>query len=96
MHVISRKKLVDFWRKHPQAKGPLIFWFKIAKRSKWRTFAEVRQGWGSADQVRKYVVFDIGGNKYRLIAVIHYNRQKLFIRYVLTHGEYDKEDWKFD
>jgi mRNA interferase HigB len=74
----------------------LAGWYKLAKKAKWRTLAEVRQDCGSADQVKKFVVFNIGGNKYRLITVIHYNRQKLFIRHVLTHGEYDEEGWKHD
>lgn len=96
MHVISRKKLVGFWRKHPQAKGPLSEWYKVAQHAAWDKFGDVRQDYPSADQVGKFVVFNIGGNKYRLIAVIHYNRRKLFIRYVFTHGEYDKDDWKND
>ena len=96
MHVISRKKLRDFWTKHPQAKGPLNAWYKIAKKARWEKFADVRNDYASADAVGRFVVFNVGGNKYRIIAEINYGRQKVFIRHVFTHGEYDKDDWKND
>ena len=62
----------------------------------WRNFADVRTVFPSADQVGKFTVFDIGGNKFRLIAVIHFNRGKVFVRHVLTHQEYDRGQWKND
>ena len=58
--------------------------------------AEVRKTLSRADLVGRFVVFDIGGNKYRLIAVIHFNRGKLYVRHVLTHAEYDEGKWKDD
>jgi len=94
MHVISKKKLREFWEDHPKAKTPLVAWFQIAKHAEWQTFAEVRQTFNTTDQVGRFTVFDIAGNKYRLIAVIHFNRQKLYVRHVLTHGEYDQGKWK--
>lgn len=94
MHVISRKKLKDFWRKHRQAEGPLKAWYARVRKAKWEQFEDVRQDYASADQVGKFVVFNIAGNKYRLIAAIHYNRQKVYVRHILTHGEYDDDDWK--
>jgi mRNA interferase HigB len=94
MHVISRKKLREFWELYPKARTPLDAWYQVAKRAKWENFAEVRQTFNSADVVGRFVVFNIGGNKYRLIAVIHYNRGKVFIRHVLTHAEYDEGKWK--
>jgi mRNA interferase HigB len=94
MHVISRKKLRAFWGIHPEAKSPLDSWFRIAKRTDWNTFAEIRAVFRSADQVGKSIVFNIGGNKYRLIAEINYRRQKLFVRHVLTHADYSREAWK--
>jgi mRNA interferase HigB len=96
MHVISYKALKQFWRKHPDAKIPLKGWYKRAVKAEWRKFADVRQSFPSADQVKRFVVFNIGGNNYRLITAIHYNRLKVYIRHVLTHGEYDEEDWKND
>lgn len=93
MHVISKKKLREFWEKHPRAKSPLENWYQIAKAAEWESFADVRAAFNTADAVGKFVVFDIGGNKYRLIAAIHYNRGKLFVRHVLTHAEYDEGKW---
>ncbi len=96
MHVISRKKLVEFWKKHPAAEGPLKAWNARTRHANWKKFADVREDYPTADQVGRFVVFNIGGNNYRLIAVIHYNRGKVYIRHILTHGEYDDDDWKND
>src|SRR5260370_32166143 len=94
MHVISKKKLREFWARYPKAKSPLEAWYQIAKQAEWEKFAEVRQTFKGADAVGRFVVFDIGGNNYRLIAAIHFNRGKLFVRHVLTHAEYEKGKWK--
>lgn len=94
MHVISLKKLRDFWAVRPDAMSPLLHWHKIARVAEWKTFTEVRADFPAADQVGKFTVFDIGGNKYRLIAVIHFNRGKVYVRHVLTHREYDGDQWK--
>ena len=96
MHVISKKALRRFWRLHPVAERPLRRWFNTAGAAVWRSFADVRAVYAKADQVGRFTVFNIGGNKYRLIAVIHYNRGKVFVRHVLTHKEYDRGDWKND
>jgi len=94
MHIISKKKLREFWDIHPKAKAPLEAWYQVALAEEWESFADVRKTFNTADQVGKFTVFNIGGNKYRLIAVIHFNRGKLFVRHVLTHAEYDEEKWK--
>ena len=96
MHVISQKTLRAFWTKHPQAKNPLQAWFTRTKKAEWDSFEDVKADFGSADQVGRLTVFDIGGNKYRLIAHIHFNRGKVYVRQVLTHADYDKGDWKKD
>lgn len=64
------------------------------KSGAFQSFAELRAVFPSADLVGKLTVFNIGGNKVRLIAAIHYNRQKIYIRAVLTHAEYDGGKWK--
>jgi mRNA interferase HigB len=98
VHVISRKALTEFWKVHASAEASLTTWFKAASRGSFRDLAELKQTFGSVDYVsagmRGLYVFDIGGNKYRLIAAIHFNTQKLFIRHVLTHAQYDKGGWK--
>jgi mRNA interferase HigB len=93
MHVISRKKLREFWGEHHRARRPLEAWYQKAKSAEWEDFSEVKAMFPHADQYARFVIFDIGGNKYRLIAIIHYNRRKVFVRHVLTHVEYDTGDW---
>jgi mRNA interferase HigB len=98
MHVIKLGPLRDFWRIHPQARRPLLDWYQTARRARWRTIFDVRRVYPHADAVavsgRTATVFNVAGNHYRLIVVIHYNRQKIYIRYVLTHAEYDRGKWK--
>ena len=96
MHVISEKKLREFWATHSDAEGALRAWHRVAEQAAWEKFADVRAACASADQVGKFTVFNIGGNKYRLIAVIHYNRAKVFVRHVLNHADYDRGAWKSD
>jgi mRNA interferase HigB len=93
MHVISKKKLREFWTTHPKSKSALQSWYQVARHAKWRNFHDVRQSFRTADQVGHMTVFDIGGNKYRLIAAIHFNRGRVFVRHVLTHSEYDEGQW---
>lgn len=94
MHVISRKALRDFWEHHPDSQSPLTRWYSIVSKTEFKDFDEVRATFPSADWVEGLIVFNIGGNKYRLIAAIHFNRGKVYIRQVLTHKEYDKGAWK--
>ena len=94
MHVISRKILHQFAQKYPDSEKPLTRWFKIVQKSQFNTFDELRSIFPSADLVSNLIVFNIGGNKYRLITSIHFNRQKIYIRYILTHSDYDKQTWK--
>jgi mRNA interferase HigB len=94
MHIISKKKLREFWTEHLQAQAPLETWHRVVEHSHWETFNDVRATFGSADLVGRFVVFNIAGNNYRLIAAIHFNRGKVFVRHVLTHAEYDQGKWK--
>ncbi len=94
MHVITRKRLNDFAGKFPDAENALARWYRSTKQNNFTDFAEVRKMFPSADKVGKLTVFNIGGNKVRLIAAIHYNRRKVYIRAVLTHKEYDAGKWK--
>ena len=96
MHVISRSRLVEFWEKYPNAQNSLRSWYKLTSEAEWQNFVDLRQVYPSADQVSNLTVFNIGGNNYRLIALVDYKYQKVFIRHVLTHAEYNKEDWKND
>jgi mRNA interferase HigB len=85
MHVISRKTLRLFWEQHPDSQTALARWFKVMRHTEFHTFTELRATFPSADKVEDWIVFNVGGNKYRLIASIHFNRSKVYIRHVLTH-----------
>jgi mRNA interferase HigB len=94
MHVITRKRLNEFAERYPDAKTALGRWYGLAKRNDFANFAELRAIFPAADQVGKLTVFNVGGNKVRLIAAIHYNRKRIYIRAVLTHAEYDEGQWQ--
>ncbi|MFN2507480.1 MAG: type II toxin-antitoxin system HigB family toxin [Chthoniobacterales bacterium] len=94
MHVITRKRLNNFAATHPETKSALVQWYAIMRKGRFTDFVHLRQTFPHADQVGKFTVFNIGGNKVRLIAAVHYNRKKIYIRHVLTHQEYDRAHWK--
>ena len=78
MHIITRKRIQEFIAKYPDSEPSLENWYRIVKRAKYSSFGELKQHFRSADYVDGFVVFNISGNKYRLIAAIHFN-QKRFI-----------------
>ena len=92
MHIISRKALRDFWESYPESQ--MSRWYTIIKKSVFKDFNDLRTTFPSADWVEGLVVFNVGGNKYRLIAAIHFNRGRVYIRRVLTHEDYDQGAWK--
>jgi len=94
VHVISRKALQKFAQKNPQCKSALDSWYRIIKKTDYDSFSELRKTFKSADKVGKFTVFNIGGNKARLITAIHYNARRIYIRHVITHVEYNKGNWK--
>lgn len=94
MHIITRKHILDFASKHPETASALDAWYRIVKKTQFSNFAKLRMTFPSIDKVGDLFVFNIGGNKVRLIAAIHFNRQTIFIRHVLTHKEYDLNKWK--
>lgn len=94
MHVITRKRLREFAARHRDSTEPLAAWYGIMSKTDFKSFAALKRAFRSIDKVGKLTVFDIGGNKYRLIATIHYNRKKVYIRHVLTHAEYDRNEWQ--
>ena len=89
MHIISLKMLRDFWHKHPEAERPLRNRHTVAEHSRFVDFTDLRQRLGNADYVAPYTVFDVGGNNYRIIAVVRYRDGKIFVRWVMNHREYD-------
>jgi mRNA interferase HigB len=94
MRIIKRGALVNFWLAHPDAKASLESWYGVVRRADWKTPAELKLVYPNADLVGRRTVFNISGNKYRLIARINYQGQRIFVLYILTHAEYDKGIWK--
>lgn len=91
MHIISRKKLTDYYQDHPLSKVALEEWFTRTKASNWTCFADIKNTFNSVDSVgNRHYVFNIKRNDFRLIVVIHFIPGKVYIRFVGTHAEYDK------
>ena len=94
LHIISRKRLKEAATLHGDLEAPLDVWFRIVKRASWQNLADVRKTFASADLVNRWTVFNVKGNRYRLVAEINYRFQRVYIRHVLTHTDYDREGWK--
>jgi len=96
VRIISKRRLREFWERHPDAKDPLLDWYNIARKASWQNLAEVRESFRHADPVGDCTIFNIKGNDYRLITLIRYRLKLIYILHVLTNKEYDKEKWKDD
>ena len=96
MRVISRRKIREASKDHPDWEASLSAWYKTAKSADWSHFPDVKQTWRNSDIVGTCVVFDISNNRCRLIVWINYRSKKIFIRFILSHVEYDREKWKYD
>ena len=93
MNVVSRQTLVAFWTKHPQSKGVLSQWFSAARRAEWKTPQDIRAEYNSADFLGdNRVVFDLGGNNYRVVVRVSYRFKQVLIKFVGAHAEYDRID----
>lgn len=94
VRVISRRAIREFAERFPDALEALHHWANATESVDWASPADLRRTFNTADFVGDLTVFDIGGNKYRLIAFVHYRRKVVFIKDVLTHKAYDKGAWK--
>ena len=94
MKISYHNKLVMFWEKHPEAKKPLEAWFRTMESKDFSSFNDLRKTFGSADCVDGLTVFDIGGDRHRLIASIHYHLKNVSIQAVLTRQEHGRGEWK--
>jgi mRNA interferase HigB len=93
MRVVTPKRLKEFAEKHPQAKIPLLYWYGITQKASWKNVNDVRRDFPSADYVgNNRFVFNIKGNTFRLITIIIFASQKVYIRFFGSHAEYDKID----
>jgi len=94
VRIISKRRIREFTKRFPKAVGPLKHWANAVEAADWRTPGELKGAFRSADFVGDLTVFNVGGNKYRLIAFVHYRRRIVYLKHILTHEEYDKGEWK--
>ena len=94
MHVITRRKLLQAGAIYPTAAVPLDYWYRACKGAHWKSIVDVRKDLPTADAAGEYTVFNIKGNTLRLITEINYRKQRVYLRHILTHAEYDKGAWK--
>lgn len=99
MRVIKRSTLLAFAKQDPDALAPLRHWYQAVRAARWRSFADVRRTFITADVVRtnrghRVLVFDIAGNNHRLVAHVSYQKQKVYVLRVMTHREYNRNRWK--
>jgi len=94
MHIITRTRILEAIEAHPDCETNLNGWYRVMKRTRFRNFAELKSSFGTVDKVGHVYVFNVAGNKLRLVAAIHFNRGKVFIRSILTHAKYDEDKWK--
>ena len=94
MRIISKAAITEFTKTHKDALESLLHWHSVTKRAAWRHLVDIRADFPHADAVDLFTVFNIGGNKYRLVSVIQYRWQIVYIRRILTHAEYDEGKWK--
>lgn len=94
MQIIAKKALKAFWARHNQAEAPLTAWYLAVSKAEWKTPADVKAMFGTTVDfiADNRVIFDIAGNKYRLIVHIAYGFKRVLIKFVGTHAEYDRID----
>ncbi|MDW3645795.1 MAG: type II toxin-antitoxin system HigB family toxin [Bacteroidia bacterium] len=91
MRVVTPRVLKEYSDRHAQAKIPLLLWYEVTKKASWKTLADIKRDFNSVDYVgNSRFVFNIGGNNFRLIAIIIFASQKVYIRFIGTHAAYDK------
>ncbi len=94
MNVISKPGLRKLTAKHPAAEIEAFDWYRVAASADWTCFADVRATVPSADMIGEVLVFNLGHNRYRLITTVYFPTREIYIKDLLTHKEYDREEWK--
>ena len=94
MHVISRRKLVEFWAQYADAEESLAVWFKVVESVEWTQWADVQQSYPKASYFRCCMIFNICGGNYRLVVRRSQNWKTCFVVGVMTHADYDRDLWK--
>ncbi len=94
MRIISHKAIREFSDAHPESSTAIAYWYRVTRKASWDSFTDIKLTFNTADYAPPFVVFDIGGNKYRLVAEINFGRKVVFIRRIMPHKEYSKGSWK--
>ena len=95
MVVITKAKIIEFYENLPKAKEPLLQWYNLTLISDWQDFHSIKQTFNSVDSVgNDRYVFNVGGNKYRIVAMIHFSTRTVYLRFVGTHKQYDSIECK--
>ena len=90
MNIISKRKLLSFWKSHSDVERPLLRWYYFARKAKWKRWKELQADFPSADKVGDRVIFNVKGNNYRLIVVVRFFNNHIYLRWFGSHAEYDK------
>src|SRR5687767_6365255 len=96
MRIISERRIREFWEKHPDSERSMREWIRVVRDADWHNFPDIRKTFNHVDIYKKCVIFDVGGNNYRIIGMVEFEKHIVFIRTVLLHSEYDKNKWKSD
>ncbi len=94
MEVVRRDRLIEFAQKHPNTRSSLNPWYNLIRERTFGSFVELRSLFPHVSRVGKLTIFNIAGNNVRLIVSMRYDEERVYIRHVLTHAEYDKGKWK--
>lgn len=94
MKLISNSRLTGFAQIYPESTTVLQAWRRVIEKNSFQNWSELKQTFNSVDKVDDLTVFNVGGNKYRIIAFIRFAKQIIYIKHVLTHNQYDKGQWK--
>lgn len=93
MHVVSKRGLLETASRHADCLGPAVAWFHVARRARWLVLESVRRDFPAADQVGHVLIFNLRGNRYRLVTRVSYRSQRIYVKALLTHAEYDRKEW---
>ena len=95
MVIISKSRIIHFYQTNNKAKEPLIKWYNEALLCDWHDFHSIKKTFNSVDSIgNDRFVFNVGGNKYRIVAMIHFNKRTVYLKFIGTHKQYDKIDCK--
>lgn len=93
MRVLGIEVLDKAVRAHRELARPVAAWLTIARDANWKSLNELRQTWRNTDCAKGQTIFNVKGNKYRLIAFVNYSSQTIIVKHLITHAEYSEREW---